>query len=126
MSFKKIKEYLEIKESKEYNNWKSIGLFDNIGFDVSYELFLKLEEMRNIMLSDMSNREVDVIMIPIVIRTYTKYNHMINDIRAAYMYVVTNLYRLHELKQDEEHNKLIDAEVVFSDSMAKEIADLKL
>ena len=125
---KTIKEYVASKDEL-YKIFEEMGVFEGVSFEDSQALYLKLEEMRELLLSNVTidnifGSQLDILMFPIVCRTYRTYKHLINSCIAVIRYVNENLNRLKELESKAYMN--IGAEAEFCDIMAKEISDLKL
>lgn len=114
---KTVKEFYMAKKAIE--RWKSLGLWD----EMPDELALKLEQLATYLLSVPfnSNSNIDVLMFPIVIRTFKTYSHLIENIPYAVFYVEV---RLEMIKEFEAPG--VDAEAVFVDEMSKQLAHLKI
>lgn len=110
-------------QSPVYQNWKETGLLEDLSFEESYALSMKLEEMASLILNVVTINDetrIGTLMFPIIIRTYRRHHYLIKSCSAVYSYVSAHLYIIGDL------SGAGDPEAEFVSVMCKEIAALKL
>lgn len=122
---KKVREYLieRFESDKVYKNWKEHGLLEKLSVLEGHALAQKLEEIALILLNapiGTYRRMTENLSIPIVIRTFKGYNHLIRSAKDTLLYINSSEVLRQEISGE------FDWEAEVCDILSKEISDLKL
>ena len=120
---KKIKEFLE-HQKKSILTWESSGLLEGLDSKESGELALKLEDLREILLSGnfVFDERIYYLIFPIVTRSFREYKYLINDCLMVLNYVNS---KIANLPTELDYNNIV-IEAQFCNLIEQEIARLKL
>jgi len=111
-------------QSPVYKNWKDSGLLEDLSFEESYALSMKLEEMASLILNVVTINDetrIGTLMFPIIIRTYRRHQYLIKSCSAVYSFVNSHLFMIGEFSLS-----FTDPEAEFVSRMCVQISALKL